>query len=166
MRVLRWIGAGLVALIVIVLFLDTFGGWLFDGPLGPIPGGAFEGTVNPDPNPDWSNLEKVIELEIRPSKPWSLSVWNVVIDGELYVPSAMGARRRWTKVALEDPLVRVRTHGQIYERRLEKVSDPALRERISGVLAERYETGSARRAEEDPTWYFHLAPRSVQGADG
>jgi hypothetical protein len=164
MRVLRWIGAGLAAVIVIVLFLDTFGGWLFDGPLGPIPGGAFTGTVNPDPNPDWSNLEKVIELEIRPRRPWSLSVWNVVIDGELYVPSAMGARRRWTTVALQDPLVRVRTHGQIYERRLEKVTDPALRLRIGRAVAERYGTSAPDSAEDDSTWYFRLVPRSEPGA--
>ena len=112
MRILRIVLGAIVSLIVVVLLLDTFGGYLFDGPLGPIPGGALQGSVDPNPNPDWSNLEKVIELEIRPAKPWSLSVWNVVIDGEPYVPSAMGARRRWTGVALENPLVRVRTHGR------------------------------------------------------
>jgi hypothetical protein len=159
-RMLGWIAAVVGAVFAVVLLLDTFGGYLFDGPLGPIPGGAFQGSVTPEPNPDWSNLEKVIELEIRPAKPWSLSVWNVVIDDELYVPSAMGARRRWPAVALADPSVRVRTHGQIYERRIEKVTDPALRKRIRQAAAERYggfePTGDG---EEDPTWYLHLAPR-------
>jgi hypothetical protein len=99
MRVLRW-GLGVVfAIVGVVVVLDTVGGYLFDGPLGPIPGGAFVGAVDPGP-PDWSRLEKVIELEIRPAKPWSLSVWNVVVDGEVYVPSAMGERRRWTEVAV------------------------------------------------------------------
>jgi hypothetical protein len=160
MRIVRWIIGIAVTMIAVVLLLDTFGGYLFDGPLGPIPGGRLEGAVNPQPNPDWSDLEKVIELEIRPSKPWSLSVWNVIVDGELYVPSAMGARRRWTAVALADPSVRVRTHGQIYECRIEQVTDPALRKRIRQAAAERYggfePTGDG---EEDPTWYFHLAPR-------
>src|SRR5215472_10059274 len=158
-RVLRWIGGGVVAVILTVLLLDTFGGWLFDGPLGPIPGGAFKGAGDPAATPDWSNLEKVIELEIRPSRPWSLSVWNVVLDGELYVPSAMGAHRRWTAVALTDPLVRVRTHGRIYERRIERVTDPALRLRIGRAVAQRYGTTPPENADEDPTWYFHLAPR-------
>src|SRR6266581_4596190 len=112
MRILRWILGGVGTLIAVVLVLDTFGGFLFDGPLGPIPGGALSGTVNPDPHPDWSNLEKVVELEIRPARPWSLSIWNVVVDGELYVPSASGAHRRWTAVAVKEPLVRVRTNGQ------------------------------------------------------
>src|SRR5262245_45147057 len=113
MRILRRVVRGLVGIVAfvlaVVLVLDTFGGFLFHGPLGPIPGGAFRGPVDPNP-PDWSDLEKVIELEIRPTRPWSLHVWNVVIDGEPYVPSAMGAHRRWTAVAMVDPMVRVRTH--------------------------------------------------------
>lgn len=159
MRILRWILSGVVALVLAVALLDAFGGYLFDGPLGPIPGGALVGPVNSNPNPEWSNLEQVIELEIRPEKPWSLSVWNAVIDGELYVPSAMGARRRWTAVALEEPMVRVRTRGQIYERRIEKVEDPALRLRIGRAIAERYGATSPESAETDTTWYFRLAPR-------
>jgi hypothetical protein len=147
-------------LIAAVLLLDTFGGWLFDGPLGPIPGGALQGAVDPNPPPDWSNLEKVIELEIRPERPWSLSVWNVVVDGELYVPSASGARRRWTKVAVANPLVRLRTHGRIYELRIEKVEDSALRKRIGEAVAERYGFEPPANAKEDTTWYFHLGPRS------
>ena len=162
MRILRWVGGVILAVILVVLSLDTFGGYLFDGPLGPIPGGKLSGPVDASPNPDWAsmNMEKVIELEIRPSKPWSLSVWNVVVDGELYVPSAMGARRRWTAVAVVDPLVRLRTHGKIYERRIEKVTDPALRLRVGRAVAERYGAKPPENADEDPTWYFHLAPRS------
>lgn len=158
--IIRWILYGAAALIAVGLLLDTFGGMLFDGPLGPIPGGAFRGAVNPDPNPVWSDLEKVIELEIRPARPWSLSIWNVVIDGELYVPSAMGARRRWTAVAVEQPLVRVRTHGQIYERRIEKVTDPTLRRRIGEAVAKRYGFEPADASKDESTWYFHLAPRT------
>src|SRR5262249_26382765 len=138
-RILRWVLGGVVALLLVVLFLDTFGGFLFDGPLGPIPGGAFSrGAVNSDPHPDWSNLEHVIELDIRPARPWSLSGWNVVVDGELYVPSARGASRRWTAVAVKEPLARLRTHGQIYERLIERVTDPALRLRLAQALAKRY----------------------------
>jgi Uncharacterized protein conserved in bacteria (DUF2255) len=163
MRILKWIGIGAAALIGIVLLLDTFGGYLFDGPLGPIPGGAFSGPVNPDPKPDWSHVEKVIELEIRPSKPWSLSIWAVVVDGELYSPSAFGARRRWDSVALQDPRVRVRTNGQIYERTLERVTDPALRKRVGEAAAARYNFDAQQAGgDADQTWYFHYAPRSPQ----
>jgi hypothetical protein len=41
MRIVRWVlgvavGA-VVTIVAVVLLLDTFGGFLFDGPLGPIP---------------------------------------------------------------------------------------------------------------------------------
>jgi len=159
MRALIWLARGLAIAVVVLLLLDSFGGMLFDGPLGPIPGGALSGPINPDPHPDWSDLEKVVELEIRPRRPWSLSVWNVALDGELYVPSKMGARRRWTKVALADPRVRLRTRGQIYKLRIELVTDSALRERIGRAVAQRYDFTAPAHSAEDTTWYFHLAPR-------
>ena len=161
-RILKWVAAVLGALVAVVLLLDTFGGYLFNGPLGPIPGGAFRGAVNPEANPDWSQVEKVMELEIRPSKPWSLSIWAVVVDGELYSPSAFGARRRWPAVALQDPRVRVRTQGQIYERTLERVTDPELKKRVGEAVAARYGFDAEQAARDDTTWYFHYAPRSVQ----
>lgn len=158
MRILRWLLGIVVAVVFAVVLLDTFGGYLFDGPLGPIPGGAFVGPVDPNPAPAWADMEEVMELEIRPEKPWSLSVWNVVIDGELYVPSARGAQRRWTSVALADPKVRVRTHGKIYEQRIEQVTDPALRRKIGEAVVARYGLEPDEDALET-TWFFHIAPR-------
>jgi len=158
MKILRRVGLGLAVVVGVVLLLDTFGGMLFDGPLGPIPGGAFEGKVSPEPHPDWSRIEDVIELEIRPENPWSLSVWGVEVDGDLYVPSASGARRRWTPVALADPRVRVRTGGQIYERRIEKLEPGATRTRVLRALAQKY--GFDAEDDDGSTWIFRLGPRS------
>jgi hypothetical protein len=163
MRILKWVTAAIGTVVVVVVLLDTFGGYLFDGPLGPIPGGAFEGPTNSERNPDWSRVEKVIELEIRPSKPWSLSIWAVVVDGQLYSPSGFGARRRWPAVVLEDPRVRVRTNGQIYERMLERVTDPDLKRRVGEAVAARYGFDAEEAARDDTTWYFHYVPRSPEG---
>lgn len=159
MKILKWLAITLGAIVLVILLLDTFGGYLFDGPLGPIPGGAFSGQASADTVPDWSGIEKVIELEIRPTKPWSLSVWGVVIDDELYVPSAKGEKRRWTHVALEDPRIRVRTQGNIYERTIERLTDPELSARVKDALAERYEL-SREAGSDDGLWLFHIAPRS------
>ena len=52
MRVIRWILGGLGVIVALVLFLDTFGGYLMDGPLGPIPGGEMSGPVVTDADPD------------------------------------------------------------------------------------------------------------------
>lgn len=159
MRILKWLGAAVGTLILTVLFLDTFGGYLFDGPLGPIPGGALSGPVNATESPDWSKIEKELELEIRPSKPWSLHIWGVVIDGELYSPSAFGEKRRWPKVVLEDPRVRLRTNGQVYERNLERVTDPELKKRIGAALIAKYDLDPKKAESDDTTWFFHYAPR-------
>jgi hypothetical protein len=159
LRILKWPAAAIGTVVAIVLLLDTFGGYLFDGPLGPIPGGAFSGPTNPERNPDWSRVEEVIELEIRPARPWSLSIWAVVVDGELYSPSAFGERRRWPAVVLADPRVRVRTNGQIYERNLERVTDPALERRVGEAVATRYGFDKGEAARDDTTWYFRYAPR-------
>ena len=153
MKVIRLVGRGLAVVVVAVLLLDTFGGYLMEGPLGPIPGGAFKGDVSTDP--DWSAVEEVIELEIRPEKPWSLSIWCTVVDGELYVPSGFGERRRWPSVALEDPRVRVRTGGKIYERLIARITEAPLRARVLDSLAKRY----GDNVKSDSTWVFHLAPR-------
>jgi len=158
MKILRWTGLSLAAVIVVLVLLDTFGGMLFDGPLGPIPGGAFSGPVSPNP-PDWSQIGEVIELEIRPENPWSLTVWGVEIDGELYVPHASGPLRRWVPVALADPRVRVRTGGQIYEGRIEKLEPGPLRTRALTAVAQKY--GFDTDGEDDGSvWIFHIAPRS------
>jgi hypothetical protein len=165
MRFLKWLAAAIGAIVLTLLFLDTFGGYLFDGPLGPIPGGALSGPVNSTEDPDWSKLEKVLELEIRPSKPWSLHIWGVVVDGQLYSPSAYGAKRRWPKVVVEDPRVRLRTNGQIYERRLERVTDRDLEKRIREALVARYGLDPKKAADDDTTWFFHYLRRTPQGAD-
>jgi hypothetical protein len=164
MRFLKWLGAAVGAILLTILLLDTFGGYLFDGPLGPIPGGAFSGPVNSTEKPDWSKmkLEKELELEIRPSRPWSLHIWGVVVDGELYSPSAFGARRRWPKVVLEDPRVRLRTNGQIYEQLLERVTDPELKKRVGEALAAKYGFDPKKAADDDTTWFFHYTARAPQ----
>ncbi len=39
-QILRWLLSGVATVIVVALLPDTFGGYIFDGPLEPIPGGA------------------------------------------------------------------------------------------------------------------------------
>jgi hypothetical protein len=163
MRFVKWLAAALGAIVLTILFLDTFGGYLFDGPLGPIPGGALSGPVNSTGDPDWSKLEEELELEIRPSRPWSLHIWGVVVDGELYSPSAFGEKRRWPKVVMEDPRVRLRTNGQIYERSLERVTDPELKKRVGEALVAKYGLDPKKAEADDTTWIFHYAPRQPQG---
>jgi hypothetical protein len=163
MKILKWLATAVGSILLIVVLLDTFGGYVFDGPLGPIPGGALSGPVNTTDELDLSKIENELELEIRPSKPWSLSIWSVVVDGELYSPSAFGEKRRWPKVVLEDPRVRLRTNGQVYERRLERVTDPELKKRVGAAVAAKYGLDAKQASEGDTTWFFHYAAREPKG---
>jgi len=54
----------------------------------------------------------------------------------------------------------VRTNGRIFERTLERVTDPDLKTRVREAVAARYGFKSEDAARDDTTWYFHYAPRS------
>lgn len=130
-----------------------------DGPVGPFPGGALSGAVDPDPSPNWRAAGSTIELEIRPADPWSLRTYAIPYGRDLYLPSFQAERRRWVPVALADPRVRVRLENRLYERRLERVDDPATRARLIELMAQLHGWDPDGIAGRDTTWYFRLAPR-------
>ena len=160
-RLLRWIGLGAGAVVLLALLLDTFGGHFMDGPLGPIPGGRMSGPVVDAAIPlDWTGVEREIEIEVRPEQPWSLTVWRAVIDGDLYVPSGGGARRRWTRVAIADPRVRVRSQGRIQEGCLVRIEDPGTRARVLSALVDTYSLSRDGEGDDGSVWVFRIDPRS------
>ena len=162
-KVLKWIGLALLAFALFVFLLDAFGGYLMDGPLGPIPGGRMSGPVVDPAEPlDWSGAEREIEIEVRPEQPWSLTVWRVVVDGDLYIPSGNGAERRWTQVAVADPRVRVRSQGRIQEGCLVRIEDPTIRRRVRDALVELYPMFPGGDGEDDGSiWLFRVDPRAT-----
>ena len=92
-KALKWIGLTVAGLILVVLLLDSFGGYFLDGPLGPIPGGHMSGPVVDPAEPlDWSGVEREIQIEVRPEQPWSLTVWRAFgHDLKLRAAWAIGA---------------------------------------------------------------------------
>ena len=83
------------------------------GPFLIFPGGALSGDVV-DPTPtDWSFVDSsFIDLETRPTDPYSVELNFFVKDGKLYIDPAEG--RRWLDHIRTDPNVRVRFDGRIY----------------------------------------------------
>ena len=83
------------------------------GPFLVFPGGALRGEVVTEPVTDWSFVDdSFIDLETRPSDPYSVELNYFVKDGQLYIDPAEG--RRWLEYIREDPRVRVRFGGKIY----------------------------------------------------
>ena len=104
------------------------------GPMMIIPGGALSGEVVSEPVSDWSFVtDRYMELEVRPSDPYSVSLNYFVKDGKLFIDPAEG--RRWLDYLREDPRVRVRFSGKIYPMTAVLVGEPG---QLEGCDPDRY----------------------------
>ncbi len=135
------------------------------GPLGPIPGGRLRGTVVEPPPVEWSGVEAVrtAQLETRPDDPHSINIWTGVVEGRLYVTSSLirgpddPNERDWVRHVLEDPRVRLRIDGRIYELTAVRVEDPARVEAVRSAMIAKYDVEPD--AHSDAAWVFRLEPR-------
>lgn len=113
------------------------------------------GTVETPPQ-DWSfvNEHPRCVLETRPSNPYSVNVACLSYERELYVPSNWARFKRWPRHIREDPRVRYRVAGRIYELR-------AVRIRSDRARLELFRHWKGRRQERVPdhVWFFRLDPR-------
>lgn len=104
------------------------------GPLLVFPGGALSGTAVSEPVADWSFVtERFLELETRPSDPYSVQLNYVVRDGQLYIDPAEG--KRWLEHLRADPRVRVRFGDRIYPLQAVLVGEPG---ELPGFDADRF----------------------------
>ncbi|MGI9323185.1 MAG: hypothetical protein ACR2PJ_06355 [Pseudomonadales bacterium] len=76
-----------------------------------IPGGELQGTLTEVPA-SWGEVPDTIQFETRPSDPYSINIWAVVVDGDLYVATK---EANWVPFIAADPRVRVRIDGKLYE---------------------------------------------------
>jgi len=97
------------------------------GPMLMLPGGALRGEVVEEPVGDWSFADdRFVDLEVRPSDPYSVEVNYIVRSGRLYIDPAEG--RRWLEYIRQDPRVRVRFDDKVYSARAVLVEDPQEKE--------------------------------------
>ncbi|MDH3685390.1 MAG: hypothetical protein OEP95_04150 [Myxococcales bacterium] len=97
------------------LYALAFTGFLFGcgGPFLVFPGGALSGDVVSEPVTDWSFVDdSFVDLETRPSDPYSVELNYFVVDEKLYIDPADG--RTWLEHIRSDPRVRVRFDGKVY----------------------------------------------------
>jgi hypothetical protein len=110
------------------------------GPLVMIPGGELSGEVRPAPA-DWSFSDAVdtVQLETRPSDPYSVNVWGVGLGERFYIASGGGRESRWAQYMLENGDVRLRIDGAIYELRATLTEDPGELDAFLEAAQRKYE---------------------------
>lgn len=128
------------------------------GPLITIPGGSLSGTAAPVPT-DWSFSDEVetVQLETRPSDPYSVNVWGVGLGDRFYI-AAGDPENRWARNIEADPEVRLRIGETIYEMRAEVTRDPADREAFLAAARTKYDW-EPEADETDDAILFRLGPR-------
>ncbi len=126
-------------------------------PIVMIPGGALSGTERPVPD-SWAFTDDVdtVQLETRPSDPYSVNIWCVAIESALYVGGARESA--WTQHVVADPNVRLRVGEDLYALRATEATSDAEAEAFMKAAFAKYET------EIDPELraeaiLFRLEPR-------
>jgi len=149
---------GLAALLAL-LALVALGARFADGPIALLPGGPFtSGEWVEEPDVDWSFAAGIEEIELQSGDPpRSRTTWIVVLDGEAYVPCSLSfpPAKTWHLEAMTNPEAVVRVDGKRYRRRLEKVDDAALGQRLREAVRAKYPPPPGGGGE---AWFFQLAP--------
>jgi hypothetical protein len=130
------------------------------GPTGPLPGGGLSGEVATELPTDWSFSDAVmtVQLETRPSNPYSVNLWGVSLGDRFYLASGGGGDASWVAHIAEDPNVRLRIGDTIYELRAVRVPNEIDGERFIEALTRKYDWEPSGR-ERDEAWLFRLDPR-------
>jgi len=145
-----------IGLIVLVVVASRFS----DGPLVEmLPGGPFTtGEIVMDAPTDWSFLADHMFVEFE-SNGRSRKSYIYALDGEAYVGASLGFPpfKTWHEEILESPDAVLRVDGKRYPRRMVKIDDPAIRERLKEQSRSKYGGGPDPSSD---TWFFHFAPPS------
>ena len=106
------------------------------GPLGPFAGGTLSGP-SAEPPEQWNAIPDSIQLEVRPSAPYSVNLWCVAIGPHLYVATGPDGST-WTTHLQTNRNVRVRVNGTIYELQATTVTDANERQRAVDAYRAKY----------------------------
>lgn len=135
---MRWIlrAAFCLVLVLAVAFAALFGGM---GPITFLPGGVLWGETH-EPPADWSFTDRIPEIQVQTHVgplPWSVTTWVMSVDGNLFI-AANDCDRVWTHRVMEDPNLRLRIDGVIYEMQAHIESDRAVGARVAPVVLAKY----------------------------
>ena len=145
MKTLLKIVGGIVVLLIVVLSILRLTGF---SPSQRRPGLWLSGPVNPQPVDDWSFTDKYYTIEVE-THPWygiahSVTTFCIANNGQLYLASIHPGSapypgpRVWDQIVARDPHVRLRIGGQVYDRVLVHVTDPAEHDAVIRAQTKKY----------------------------
>jgi hypothetical protein len=104
-----------------------------------IPGGELSGNVKPTPT-DWefSNAIETVQLETRPSDPYSVNVWGTAAGEDFYV-AAGKSTTSWAAHIADDPNVRLKLGDDIYPLKAVRTQKPEDLEAFLVAVKQKYD---------------------------
>lgn len=121
-------------------------------------GGELSGTERTLPA-DWGFTRDfhTIQLETRPSDPYSVNVWGVAANRHFYVASD-GGESSWARAIEDEPRVRLRIGDDIYGLSAKRIEDPGEIDDVIDAYIEKY-GGDRERSFVRDAWVYRLGPR-------
>ncbi len=157
MKILKWIGAVLGAVVIVLGTLYL----LRTDPLVIIPGKRLSGEELPYP-PDWSvcNDHLTMAVETRPEDPYSVTVSCLLHEGTIIFAATAGSTQEWAANIVRDPNIRLKLGDGVYPARAERALDLTTADIMPALMA-KYPSIAEGAAENPPEgiWYFRVRPR-------
>ena len=166
---LRMLG-GLIVLLIVAIVGLVIGARFADGPIAIVAGGPFEsGELVTGPEPDWSFVRDVQEVEFQLlDPPRSRTTWILDHEGKAYIPCGYMTTwwgklwKQWPHEAEKDPRILLRIGDAIYERRLVRVEEGPAVAPLLAQLSRKYAGGREIPMEAVTSGnlgLYELAPR-------
>lgn len=105
-------------------------------PLAVIPGGELSGQTQTPP-PAWTDVPRIIQVETRPSDPYSINIWSVGIDSDLYIATGNDGTT-WSEFINTNSKVRARIGSSLYKLNATSVNDPQERNVVIDAYLSKY----------------------------
>jgi len=153
-KILKGIAVGFALLMVtiLVLYLNR------SDPFGTIPGKRLKGEEVTELIDDWTfaNQYRRVNVEVRPSDPYSVNAGYFVDDGNLYISSS---KSRWAQFLVQDPNMRIRVGDKLdklYRGRATKMEGAHL-EQARKAYSDKYPNRTPEQIAE--RWFFRITSR-------
>ena len=167
--ILRFAGGALALFILAIVVLLTAARFA-DGPLAIVAGGAFtSGELVTGPEPDWSFVRGLQEVEFQLiDPPRSRTTWVLHHEGKAYIPCGYMTTwwgriwKRWPIEVENDNRAILRVGDDLYERRLVRIEKGPMLAPLLAQLSRKYLGGSEIPKDAVSSgylWIFELAPR-------